>query len=521
MADYSHVNVKVQGRSAFDKSFKNILTTKVGAITPLVSKLVIPGSKGSMKIAISAALPPLASDTFMRASLRVEAYLCPLRLCYGGFEAWLTGDKIHSSGNLVSPSIPYLKYTSAQSSYVQPGKLADYLGFQSAHPEDGMKFNVFPFVAYWRIIDSWYRNRKIEVPLFYPYDAVTGNTDNPNALSFLPYQSFSANHAYQFNSPLPNGSHLGQLAHRNYDDDYFTTATASAQFGAEQKVTIDSNNQFTISALRAANSLQQFEERNNLASPRMVDYVRAVYGANLANGVAQRPILLGSARYEVYSKGISAQSDTTATNNPFTSVGARYGNAFASGTDFVCNFEANEPCYLMVMATLVPEANYASGIDHSLRILTDTNSQVDIPNPMLQNIGNEPIFKSEVLDGSTTPSVFTDGIFGYAQRYLWHKTSRNQVHGLLRAGESLASFVAQRLFTVDAEISGLFLKIGETDLDNVTAVTSDLSQYGCWIDSFIDLKVSEPLAESSLPSLQDPAYEHGHDVSLKINGDNF
>lgn len=521
MADYSHVNVKVQGRSSFDKSFKNILTTKVGVITPIVSKLVIPGSIGSLKIPISAALPPLASDTFMRASLRVEAFLCPLRLCYGGFENWLTGGKIHSSGSLVDPSIPVVVYKSPQSAFVKPGTLADYLGFRSEHPEPDMKFNIFPFISYWRIVDSWYRNRKIEQPLFYPYDSASSNTDSPSDLSFLPFMSFSTLHNFQFNSAFATGNHLGSLAHRNYDDDYFTTATTSPQFGSEQKVTVDANSQFTISALRAANSLQQWEERNNLSSPRMVDYVRANYGANLSNGVAQRPILLGSARYEVYSKGISAQSDTTATNNPFTSVGARYGNAFASGTDFVCNFECNEPAYLMVMATLVPEANYSSGIDHSLRLFTSKSSQVDLPNPMLQNVGNEPILKSEILDGSTTPSIFTDGIFGYAQRYLWHKTSQNQVHGLLRDGQSLASFVAQRNFTIDAEISSTFLKIGETDLDNVTAVTADLSNYGCWIDCFIDLKVSEPLAESSLPSLQDPAYEHGHDVRLKINGSNF
>ena len=36
----------------------------------------------------------------------------------------------------------------------------------------------------------------------------------------------------------------------------------------------------------------------------MVDYVKAQYGANLGDYVAQRPILLGSGSFDVYSKGI-------------------------------------------------------------------------------------------------------------------------------------------------------------------------------------------------------------------------
>ena len=517
----SHVDIKVQNRSAFDKSFKNILTTKVGTITPLVSKLLIPGTKGHMKLAISASLPPLASDTFMRASLKVEAFMVPLRLLYGGYESYLTGSEISSSGTMKRATLPRLIYRTAQSAKVAPGTLADYLGFCSAQAEDSMYINILPFLAYWRCISDWYQNRKIEKELFYPYSNDTGNTDDPTALRFLPYSAFTTTHNYSFASPISSSYVISDLAQRNWDDDYFTIATPSPQFGNAQKVTIDSNSQFTISALRAANSMQQFEERNNLASPRMADYVAANYGAKLSNGVAQRAVLLGSASYDVYSKGVTAAADSTPTNNPFGSVGARYGNAFASGTDFVCEFEANEPAYLMVMCTLVPEANYCTGIRHDLRLFTESGSQTDLPNPMLQNVGNEPIYKSEVLDGSTTPSIFTDGIFGYVQRYLWHKTSRNEVHGLLRLGQSLAPFVAQRAFTIDAEISSNFLKIPTNALDNVTAVTGDLSAYGCWVDSYVDLKISEPLAESSLPSLQDPAYEHGHDVRLKINGNSL
>lgn len=509
--------IKVQGKSGFDKSFKNILTTKVGTITPIVSKLLIPGTKGKMSIAISAALPPLASDTFMRADLKVEAFFCPMRLCYGGYEPWLTGGKVSYSGTMSDPGIPYLHYKAADSAYIAPGTLADYLGVCSDSLPDDFKLNIFPFLSYWRIVDFWYRNRRIQSPLFVAPCVNASNTDDLTDLRFMPSTSLVNNLSYRLSSQIAYGIHIGGLAQRNYGDDYFTIANSSPQFGNEQKVTIDANSQFTISALRGANSMQQFEERNNLGSPRMVDYVKVNYGADLSSGVAQQPILLGSASYPVYSKGVNATADVTASNNPFASVGARYGNAFASGTDFVCEFTANEPGYLMVMATLVPEANYCGGVDHSLRLFTAKTSQVDLPNPILENVGNEPIMKSEILASYTSDTVFNDGVFGYLPRYTWHKTNRNQVHGILRLGQSLQSFVAQRRFTVDAEIGTNFLKINQTDLDNVTAVSADLSNYGCWIDSYISMKVVEPLAESALPSLQDPAYEHGHTVMVKTS----
>lgn len=516
------VKVNVPGRSGFDKSFKNILTTKVGTITPIVSRLCIPGSKGRLKIAISASLPPLASDTFMRANLKVEAFLVPFRLLYGGTESWLTQKTFHdyTSGTDVVASLPRLFVGSAaQIATMAPGSLSDYLGFRIDSTQafvSNSYFNVLKHICYHRIFDDWYRNPRVSKPLFQAPAYSDALDTNDKALSALPFISSGSPINFNLNNAFLDGVELGSLRQRNYGDDYFTVATPSAQMGSAQ--TISSVNNFTISALRAANSLQQYSERSNLASPRMQDFVKSHYGADLSSGVAQRAILLGSASYPVYSKGVEANSASAATNNPFATVGARYGNAFASGSDFVCRYECNEPSYLMVMATLVPEANYSSGIDHECLLFNAAGSQVDLPDPLLENTGNEPIYVGE-LNGALPPA---SGLvpFGYVPKNTWYKSSPNEVHGLLRSGQSLASFVAQRNFPVGSsvQISSNFLSIPTTALDNVTAVTSDLSNYGVWIDSFIDFKTSEPLVESAMPSLQDPAYEHGHGVTIQRNG---
>lgn len=72
--NYSKVPVKVQKRSGFDKSFQNLFTSKVGTITPILVDELIPNTRVNLKAAISAALPPLASDTFMRCKLKYASF---------------------------------------------------------------------------------------------------------------------------------------------------------------------------------------------------------------------------------------------------------------------------------------------------------------------------------------------------------------------------------------------------------------------------------------------------------------
>ena len=116
-------------------------------------------------------------------------------------------------------------------------------------------------------------------------------------------------------------------------------------------------------------------------------------------------------------------------------------------------------------------------------------------------------------------SIGDDTIFGYQDRYYSWKDRIDEVHGLLRDGQSLQSFALQRTFASGApEISSSFLEIPKTYLDQVSAVAGDISKYGYWCDTYLDYKVSMPLAQYSVPSLQDPAYEHGVDVVVDTRG---
>lgn len=560
MKNYSKVPVKVQKKSGFDKSFQNLFTSKVGTITPILVDELIPNSTVHLKAAITAALPPLASDTFMRCKLKYAAFFVPSRLLIQGYEKWLTnntGDEAHKV------HIPQMVFPAdilnsqkgpdmaVRKKYLGPGSLADYLGFKMLDSElntgtqpgesgyqQNIRLNALPFLAYHKIYNDWFRNSLVQMNI-YDQETTTTTFTPHSSLYVVPTTTsgytitFNPSDSTQAFSDLVSPWDLRQA---NFGYDIYTTASPQAQNGKAQAVTmttLGSQEGFTISALRAANSMQQFLERNNLAGNRLVDYVKAQYGANLSDSIAQRPILLGKGDFDVYSKGIyqttpaigpddAGNNTNYNTVNPFNSVGARYGSAYADGSDsLVENFTAAEPGYLMVLAWLSPKVTYSTGVDP---ILTryDTNSPSDMANPILQNVGNEPIFASQLSMYPLYSGIHSSGdkIFGYMERYGNWKDKQDEVHGLLRDTSSLQSFALQRSFRRDVQpkITSEFLKIPVTYLDQVAAVTNSVSDYGYWCDTFFDYKVSMPLAEYSVPSLQDPAYEHGVDVTIDKNG---
>lgn len=513
-----NVTLKVPKRSGFDKSHTKLLTTQCGTLVPILCDELIPNTKVYLKDLISAQLPPLATDAFMRVNLKVEAFFTPTRLLYGGFEQWLTKDSFvdPDSDSELTPLLPIAYITAAEASGIN-GTLIDYLGMRTIDGASGvpMPINIFPLLAYHRIYDDWYRNTLVQRGVFSKVNSSrTTSVDGTAELWQLPFTSIFNQASYGLGSTFADGVELNELRQRNFGFDYFTGAMPNAQLGNAQSVQISSN-LFTIAALRAANSLQQFAERNQMAGLRLQDFVKANYGADLSSGVAQRAIYLGSAEIPVYSKGVyqngnQIESDT---NNPFPSVAAKYGDAMANGEiTLIKDFVANEPGYLMVLASLVPVACYASGIDRMFYRYNAQNSQTDMATPLLQNVGNQPIYQGELTGARNT------NVFGYTDRYADFKQKQSSIHGILRDGYALDAFALQRSVSGNPTISSEFLKIPQNYLDQVCATTESVSEYGVWLNVYHDYKVSMPLAAYSIPSLQDPAYEHGNDVNIQIGG---
>lgn len=538
--------------SGFNKSFKNLLSAKVGTLVPILCDPVIAGTRVDLRTALLMNMPPLASDTYADLRLKVEAFFVPASACYGGFNAAITRRKLAASSNsnltsnyldAVLPGVPI--NTSLSSRYpnaFKPGSLADYLGmkeltmFPGTSRETSPMLNPLPFIAYHRIYDRFYRNSLVEKPIFNMVPA--GLSGGRNA-SCLPYVTFGTQGSYgiaeisyepslngwtpYLMTPMDDaGSALSifDLRQRNYGADYFTNAKPSVQKGDPSAVSFTVNTEtgageFTIQALRAANALQIFRERNNLCDDNIHSYNRIHYGVTRTNYGESLPQYLGSGSINVSTDPITQNSndntDSVSTQNPFTSVGTQYGRASANGMlDLIHGFEAPEYGYIMVLASLVPVPAYSSGIRRYLMECTGSDGYADIPDPVLQGVGPQEIFGFELAANDVAnvtdsdPTSYRNRVFGYQQRFAHYMDIPNEVHGLFRTGNSLASFALQRRFYTPPTINTSFLKVDTGALNGISAVESAISDYGYWLDCYHDYKVVMPLSAYLMPTLANP-----------------
>lgn len=375
--------------------------------------------------------------------------------------------------------------------------------------------NILPFMAYHKIYDDWYRAPMIQQSLF---KRNVANQSVSTSVANMPWITSGAEDKVFFTGDqliFANGDNLFDLHQRNWQKDYYTSATPEPQAGEPASVKFevtDGNGEFTIASLRAANALQQWLDRNNIGGFRYGDLIYAQYGVYPSDAITDRAIYLGSSSVEIYNKSVFQQSGDggSDTNNPFNAIGSKYSNPMGVGDGSFCNnYEVTEAGFVVKIFSLVPTAYYSTGV----RRMFNYNDISDIAFPVLAGVGDQPIYNRELTD------VYNDtgdsGVFGYVQRYAEYKFIDDQVHGLLRDGNSLDAFALQRSFTDAPELGSDFLKIPREYLDQVSATKYKLSQYGCWVNCYNSYYKSSTLPAYSIPTLEDMK---GHTVLIDKGG---
>lgn len=507
---FNQIPVRVQDKSGFDMSHENLFTAKVGTLIPASVEEVMPGDVVSVGSAVSVELPPLATNFKGRVDARLEAFFVPNRILWGGWQDFIVQDPEHKPvvpGFSVATTVPKVRLTTATAG---AGSLADYLGVKMFTTAAGTPdVNVLPFLAYQKIIDDWYRDSNIQQPFF--IDGLPNIPGASGAQAFnLPYwRDTIVLTGAAANVNGYNGRDVRSLAQRNFAKDYFTTMTLRPQSGAEARLQFTVENvgedlmpgSFSIASLRAANSLQKWLERNNLGGTRYYDQILAHYGTLPSDANINRAVLLGSMTTPVIVNSIAqnAQGTNSQTKNPYAnSTGAQFGRGNAFGKDsLIDNFKVTEHGYIMIMFSLVPHAYYSTG---TRRYLTKRSESSTFAFPEFANIGDQPVYKSELVSDEIGAGV-DDVEIGYSQRYSEYKYHDDEIHGLLQDGQSLNSFVLSRGFDDTVTVSSSLLEIPTDFMDSVMVTTSGVSGFNAVVDCYFDAKYLRVLPEYSLPSL--------------------
>lgn len=563
---FEEVPVKVQNKNGFDLSHLNCGTSKCGQLVPVMCKLLPPNSDFTLGVNFNVELPPLATAFMGRIDAIIEGFVVPCSMLYGGWKQFISNQQStmfpsnQSTAAAVSGGyhLPYfdLRQVSANGSVTQVARfdtlmasndnVLEYLGYKEPAIETAGAWNshinisLLPLLAYHLIWDVYYRNKQVTKTIF----AVNpNNPDDGTELNFnfknvsLIWHGFYFNDSYVQDQAIsddysalfkltnsltfPDGISVFSTRQRNYARDYFTAATPDPQQGSASKLKFDTSaaeGEFTINALRAANSLQKFLETNNLSGD-YADMMRNRWGTRPIDADFDEPYYLGRVVVPVYQKSVYQQDSSAKSGavNPFAAAGAigakgAHGSFIGEGS-IADKFHNSTWSYVMCLFSLVPHAAYGQGINRELQMLEIG----DFPAPELQSIGNQEIYGSELYWSARSD---VDAVFGYIPRYSRFKYMDDEVHGELRPTKTLHSFVLQRYLApvsgYDIDLSTSFLEIGQSDLDDVFAVSTESMNLSCWYEIFFEFKVSMPLADFCIPTLGD--IQDTHTIKSKQGG---
>lgn len=515
------VPIEVPNRSGHNMSHSNSFTGTTGTLIPVLCEELLPNDKVTLGSQLQVQLPPMVTDFYGKVDFVLEAFFCPNRLCWGGWQDFVT----HPTANPVYPEdtpvqakplrAPHLAVSEGSSWLVPKDSLASYLdyGAEIWH-EQSEDVSLLPMLAYHRIWDDWYRDSRVQAPLFY-----RGVFDTTGAwtVSNIPFISTRVPGTPLYCSPsdvFPDGVSLTSLRQRNWVKDYFTTASPLPQAGNASSVSFDIQvdpddgsgaSGFSISTLRAANSLQKWMERNNLAGYRYSDQIYAQFGIYPSDAIMDRPLYLGRTVQTVYNKSVYSTVDASAESGGVLGTKGANSQVLGEGS-LVDSFTASEHGYLMVLASLVPRPVYGSGAERR-----NFRTKVgDFAFPLLSGMGDQEI-KAYELHGYSIDST----VFGYTDLYAEYKFRNDKIHGLLRDFEQLDSYALQRTFDrFDVnQISSSFLQIPKNYMDQVQAVSTSNSGYNYWASIYFPFKKISTIPAYSQPTLADLSNAHTEYIS--------
>ena len=553
--------ITVQNLNGFDLSHINCGTSKCGQLVPVLRKLLMQGTKLSIGAAVNCELPPLATPFFGKIDFCVELFFVPCAVLYGGWRQFISNqvatmfpssqDSVLENGGYALPVLEMgtvLRSVRDDADTFQNTNdgLSDYLGVRigfSAAVGDGSSLfiNLLPYLAYHKIVDTFYRNASTTKTWFavnpnvgYPQQASSLNLTVPEqrGISFnqknvsLVWHSFytldnpfsgessalSLSRVFSVPSEItfPDGVSVLETRQRTYRRDYFTAGSVTPQQGNPGTLQFNINEgdaglldgEITVHGLRAIVALQRFEEKLNY-DPTYRGVMRNLFGSSPSDALLDEPSYIGRLVLPVYQKSVYQQQQTagagSSTGNPFVDAGDLAGRgahgSFAGEGSFCKNYKVGCFGYLMALASLVPHAMYGSGIDREMLA-----SEIgDFPFPDLQTIGMDQTYLCEVYaDGDVADFKNT---FNFLPRYSWMKYIDDSVHGELRPGRSLEAFALQRVFTEAPEFGTDFVTIAQTDLDGVFGTSVSVSNFSCWYEIYWVIKAVMPLAAFCVPTL--------------------
>lgn len=237
------------------------------------------------------------------------------------------------------------------------------------------------------------------------------------------------------------------------------TPSASFSFTTYPKGRVDLRDAvtFDISDIRTNFQIQKWMERNARGGVRYTEYLQSHFGVSPSDARLQRPEFVGSFRLNWI---VSEVLQTSATQDGSTAQGNQAGQAICIGSGSLGTYKAYEFGYYMIMASVIPKAQYQQGLPRWL----SRRTRFDFYSPEFAHLSEQAVLNKELFVSGNTET--DNDIFGF--QGIWNELrylpSRVSYHMRSDAPDYSFDYWHQaRFFSSTPVLNKEFLEIGSTD----------------------------------------------------------
>jgi len=504
-------------RSVFPLHFRAPTTMKVGEITPLMVKEILPGDTLSFDLSsVVTAFSPFVTRVYGDLFLDVYAFFVPNRLVWGHWQQFCGENDTGAWTQTRTYQVPQ----SAPDS-VEVGSIGDHFGLPVGH---SFQCNELPLRGYARICNEWFRNENTDsaIPVTYgdgPNQHISYATGPFIACRFADYFSEglpgpqkggAVSIPLVGNAPVVTANVIPSFPSTTMNYPFQTTTNSGSELhlqrgGSANSIAAGSPTDFvadlsnvtaaTINQWRLAFQTQKYLELMARGGSRYIESLKSLFGVTNGDARLQRTEYLGGKRIPLAFQEVVATSSSADNSDTQYALGQQVVKSVTHDVSSICTKSFTEHGFLHVYGVIRAKHQYCQGLERQWT----RKDFLDYYNPVFDSIGETPIYNKEIYFSGTSTD---DEVFAYQEAWADYRYDPDKVTGLLRPDvkDSLSTFTFADKFDDVPTLNG-FMHETRSNVLRTFALQDQPADFVC--DFFFVGKKVRPMSVRSIPGFID------------------